>query len=416
MSSGGPFTILFSPASNVLFHVGRCAALADELAKRGHRTILAGVPRYLRDPAVAEESSRFVALPDFDPDTGMELLRSITRVPDQALVDRLVDAETVTLQKIRPDVVVTDFRPTMTISARSCGIPLVALLLSHWMPGYAADPEWVPRTYTLGLLARRLFGERIGRCIASPIFRQIIRHKTGPFRAAARARGQAAPSMLWEYLQGDLNLLSDTDLLDIPLPEATHRVGPILWTPNVALPHALLEVEEGLPVVYVTCGSTGNAELFSRIFEELADGPWQVVVSTGGQVDPPRSGLPANFIVERLVPGLAIMRIADLVVYHGGAGTFQHALREGVPGIVIATHWDQEYTGYVCEREGLGVFLTLREVLSHRGRLRDVTAQTLADRAAYRARLSSVRDDAFQTDGTKAAADHIEAFLRARAC
>ena len=83
--------------------------------------------------------------------------------------------------------------------------------------------------------------------------------------------------------------------------------------------------------------------------------------------------------------------------------------------IVIATHWDQEYTGYVCEREGLGAFLTLREVLAHRGRLRDVTAQTLADRAAYHARLLQVRDATFHTDGTKAAADHIEAFLRARA-
>ena len=415
MSRSGPFTILFSPASNVLFHVGRCTALAHELAKRGHRTILAGVPRYLRDPAVADESSRFVALPDFDPDKGMDLLRSITRVPDQSLVDALVDAEIEALREVRPDVVVTDFRPTMTISARSCGLPLVALLLSHWMPGYAADPEWIPRTYAPGLLARKLLGERIGRRISSPIFRQIIRRKTGPFRAAARARGQAAPPMLWDYLQGDLNLLSDAGLSDFPLPEATHRVGPILWAPNVALPRALLAVEEGLPVVYVTCGSTGNAELFSRIFEELADGPWQVVVSTGGQVAPPRSGLPANFIVERLVPGLAIMRIADLVVYHGGAGTFQHALREGVPGIVIATHWDQEYTGYVCEREGLGAFLTLREVLAHRGRLREVTAQTLADRAAYHARLLQVRDAAFHTDGTKVAADHIEAFLRARA-
>jgi len=415
MSRRGPFTILFSPASNVLFHVGRCVALAHELAQRGHRTILAGVPRYLRDPAVAEESSRFVMLPDFDPDTGMDLLRSITQVPDQSLVDALVDAEIEILQETRPDVVVTDFRPTMTLSARSRGIPLVALLLSHWMPGYAADPEWIPRTYALGVLARKLLGERIGRRVTSPIFRQVIRHKTRPFRAAARARGQAAPAMLWEYLQGDLNLLSDPALHELPLPEATHRVGPILWAPNVPLPRALLEVEEGVPVVYVTCGSTGNKELFARIFDELADGPWQVVVSTGGQVDPPQGGWPANFIVERLVPGLAIMRIADLVVYHGGAGTFQHALRECVPGIVIATHWDQEYTGYVCEREGLGAFLTLPEVLARRGRLRDVTTQTLADRARYRARLLRLRDEAFPMDGTKAAADHIEAYLRGRA-
>jgi UDP:flavonoid glycosyltransferase YjiC (YdhE family) len=181
------------------------------------------------------------------------------------------------------------------------------------------------------------------------------------------------------------------------------------------MPRALLEVEEGVPVVYVTCGSTGNEALFSRIFEELADGPWQVVVSTGGQIDPPSGGLPANFIVERLLPGLATMRIADLVVYHGGAGTFQHALRERVPGIVIATHWDQEYTGFVSEREGLGVFLTLRDVLGRRGHLRETTAQALTDRARYRSRLLALPEAGAYADGAKAAADRIEAHLRARA-
>ena len=56
-SAARPFTVLFAPASNVLFHVGRCAALAREFAARGHRALLAGSPRYLGDPAVAAEVS-----------------------------------------------------------------------------------------------------------------------------------------------------------------------------------------------------------------------------------------------------------------------------------------------------------------------------------------------------------------------
>ncbi len=407
-----PFTVLFAPASNVLFHVGRCAALAHELAARGHRIFLAGSPRYLGDPAVAVEGARYLPLPDFDPDTGMDLLRSILSTPDRSLLETLIDAEIETLRRLRPDAVVADFRPTLSISARACGIPLVGLLLSHWTPGYADDPEWVPRTYAVGTLARATLGERLGRRITSPIFRQVIRHKTGPFRAAARARGLEAPPTLWDYLQGDLSLVTDAGLADSPLPDTARRVGPILWGPKVELPGALLEIEEGPPILYVTCGSTGNEALFARIFEELDDGPWQVVVSTGGQIDPPRSGLPANFIVERLLPGLAMMRIADLVVYHGGAGTFQHALSQGVPGIVIATHWDQEYTGYRSEREGLGAFLTLREVLRRPGRLRAATRRMLEERPRYRSQLLRAQD-ASRADGTKAAADHIERFLRA---
>jgi UDP:flavonoid glycosyltransferase YjiC (YdhE family) len=47
MATGHERSILLAPASDILFHVGRCVVLAHELARRGHRVTLAGTPRYL---------------------------------------------------------------------------------------------------------------------------------------------------------------------------------------------------------------------------------------------------------------------------------------------------------------------------------------------------------------------------------
>jgi UDP:flavonoid glycosyltransferase YjiC (YdhE family) len=414
----GPSTILFAPASNVLFHVGRCVVLAREMARRGHRTVLAGTDRYLRDPEVVTTSeSQHVPLPDFSPEEGMDLLRSIFQVPRRAQIESFVEAELAVLQEIQPDIVVADFRPTMAISARLCGIPVASLLLSHWLPEYATKPDWVPRTYGIGELIQRLLGERLARLAAGPIFRRVIRYKSAPFRSAALARGLDAPPMLWNFLQGDLNLVTDSDALcPLALAPGCHRVGPILWEPDEPLPAVLQpeRLDPTRPVLFVNYGSTAHPDLFRATFEELRDHRSQVVLATCGQIEATDFDVPENFHVAKFLPVGKMIERSDLVVYHGGAGTFQQTLRAGVPGLVVATHWDQEHAGVTSERLGLGAFLTMRQVLRSRGRMRAAVDAILDDLPTHRERAAAMREDLRRYDGPKAAAEHLEAFLAAR--
>jgi UDP:flavonoid glycosyltransferase YjiC (YdhE family) len=400
----------------VLFHVGRSVVVAREMARRGHHTVLAGTGRYLRDPEVASTAeSRYTSLPDFSAEEGMELLRSIRRRPDRRFVEAMIEAEIELIRMLRPDLVVVDFRPTMNVSARACGVPTASLLLGHWMPEYAAKPGWVPRSYATAALAERLIGKRWTSSLADPIFRAVIRYKTHPFRAAARARGQVAPRLLWELIQGDLNLLTDVEALcPIPLPAGCHRVGPIVWEPSMRIPAWAAELDRTRPVLLVNFGSTGHPDLFRATFAEFADRPYQVMLATCGQIDPGDFEVPSNFFVEKFLPVARMMEVADLVIYHGGAGTFQQLIRAGVPGVVIATHWDQEYAGVVSRDRGLGPFLTMREVLSSPGRLRGVVDGLIADLPSYRERAQEIREELYPYDGAKAAAEHLEAFLAGR--
>jgi UDP:flavonoid glycosyltransferase YjiC (YdhE family) len=109
-----------------------------------------------------------------------------------------------------------------------------------------------------------------------------------------------------------------------------------------------------------------------------------------------------------------MMEIADLVIYHGGAGTFQQLVRAGVPGVAIATHWDQEYAGVVSRERGIGPYLTMREVLSSPGRLSGAVDALIADLSAYRERAREVREEIDPYGGAKLAAERVEAFLASR--
>jgi len=409
--SPGPRTVLFTPASNVLFHVGRCVVLARELARRGHRVVVAGSPRYLRDPAVAADLE-FEPLPDLSPEAGMELLRSILNRPDRGAIEAMIEAEISVLRRLRPDLVVADFRPTLRVSTAVCGVPLASLLLGYWLPEYANAPDFVPRTYPVVVHASRLVGERVARRLAPPAFRFVIRRKSAPLRAAARARGQHLPPLLWDFLQGDLNLVTDADELSpLPVPPGFHRVGPIVWEPEAAAPGWLAQLDRTRPVVFVNYGSTAHPDLFRRTFVELADRPWQVILATCDQIDPREFRVPANFVVEKFVPVSKVLEVADLVLYHGGAGTFHQAARAGVPGVVVATHWDQEWAGRLTEERRLGSFLTLHEVRRTPGLIAATVEGVLADLPAHRQRAALLRDALAKHDGPVAAADRIEAFL-----
>jgi UDP:flavonoid glycosyltransferase YjiC (YdhE family) len=187
-----------------------------------------------------------------------------------------------------------------------------------------------------------------------------------------------------------------------------------VWEPSKPVPVWVEELDRTQPVLLVNFGSTGHPNLFRATFAELADRPYQVMLATCGQIDVSDFEVPSNFFVERFLPVAQMMGIADLVIYHGGAGTFQQLIRAGAPGVVIATHWDQEYAGVVSRERGLGPYLTMREVLSSPGRLSGVVDGLIADLPSYRERAQGVSEALDPYDGAKEAAEHLEAFLDGR--
>ena len=412
-------TILFAPAANILFHVVRCLELAKELRLRGHRIIFVGARRYLQDPVItAGKEFEYYELPDFEAEEALGILRSIGKTPSKRFLLELIDAELEALNKLKPDLIVADFRLTIYISARVCRIPLVSLLLSVWMQQYfdRSASKVSLSTYPQLLLLKKLVGNT-GIVLLTPLLlRLIIWYKMRPFQEAAKLYGQTPRRMLWDLLVGDFTLPLDTEAWSPtrPLPQHFRRVGPILWEPDLPLPEWVKQLDHTRPVVYVCFGSTAHKDLFRTIFSEFAATSYQVIVATGGQIDPQEFHIPPNCYVDRFLPGGKIMEHADLVIYHGGAGTAYQVMKAGIPSIVIATHLDQEYQGISTEGHQVGIFLTMLEVLANPRLIVEATERIIGNLTAYQKHSKKLRDDLLRYDGPVAAADCIEDFIQER--
>lgn len=416
MAVGLKKRILIVPASNVLAHAGRCALLAGELAQRGHEIILAGSPRYLQDPQVAADSFLYYPLPEFEASEGLALLRTLHRRPPRRILQQHIQAELDLIDQTSPDAVIIDFRLTMYLSAMLRGLPRISLLGGRWLPPRAAYPYRAFRTYPHYRLVKRLVGREGADRLVPQFLKAVLWYKLAPYRTLMKQLGLPVKAHLWDLLEGELNLVLDSERLAPlnELPANFVRVGPLYWSPSGPLPEWVEEVGSDRPLVYITMGSTGHPALFQILIALFADCAFDVILTTGGQVSIEEKGLPTNIRVARFLPGEAVMRRADVVICHGGAGSIYQAISAGTPLIAIATHFEQELLGQEIEAVGAGVLLSLNEVLREPTLVMRSVKHILEDRDHYAQRMKVLRDDHARYDPLRSAADAIESFLGVR--
>jgi UDP:flavonoid glycosyltransferase YjiC (YdhE family) len=339
---------LFVAEGVTLAHVGRSIRLASILQRDGVDVELACDRRY----------ARFLTGLDFP-------IRSIRSIPSDTFLDALargrpvfstetlrayVDDDLALLETARPDVVIGDFRLSLSVSARVAGIAYVNVTNAYWSQ-YARPHFDVPSlalTRRVGLLlARALFA------IARPFAFAL---HTIPMNRVRRA--YRLPPLGWDlrrvYCDGDLTLYADIpELIPISGSPPTHRyIGPVLWSPPIEPPAWWDEAISGEPPIYVSLGSSGQAQLLPMVIEALLPLARPIVVATAGRGgNLPRS--PGLWATDFL-PGEAIADKATVVVCNGGSPTCQQALVNGVPVIGIASNLDQYLNMHYIERFGAG--------------------------------------------------------------
>jgi MGT family glycosyltransferase len=165
---------------------------------------------------------------------------------------------------------------------------------------------------------------------------------------------------------------------------------------------------DGRPLVYVSLGTTfHNAPDFYRAcFEALGGSPWQVVLSTGG-AEFDLGAAPANFLVCRFVPQLAVLEQAAVFVTHGGMNSANEALYCGVPLVVVPQRGDQHMVGARVAELGAGVAISPRQ--ADTAHLRAAVEAVLCN-PAFRERAHALGASMRAAGGYRRAADAIQAF------
>ena len=348
-STGG--TVLFVAEAVTLAHVARPVALARALAARGFDPVVAVDPRYADICPVT--GARMEPLRSIPSAQFLEALARGAPLYDLPTLRQYVEDDLALLRRVRPAVVVGDFRLSLSVSARLLGVPYINLSNAYWSP--RARPVWhVPDLPWSGWLPPAL-GDMLFRTARPLAFRLHAR------AMEALRREHALPSLGSDlrrvYTDGDLTLYADPAEL-VPLigaPSTERHLGPVPWSPEVALPAWWPQVAQAGELVYVTLGSSGSGRRLPDVVEGLSRLGVTVVVATAGATLP--ATLPANVYAAPFLPGDALARLSSLVVCNGGSPSSHQALAHGVPVLGLPGNLDQFLNMGFLERAGVGAWL-----------------------------------------------------------
>ncbi|KAF0103175.1 MAG: UDP-glucoronosyl and UDP-glucosyltransferase family protein [bacterium] len=366
----GPVILLVAEAVT-LAHFARIATLAEALHPGPWRVQVAADPRYAAlAPALAD---RLLPLRSI---SGAAFTDALTRgrpLYDEATLAAYVEDDLELLDRVRPDLVVGDFRLSLAVSAPLRGIPYAALVNAYWSP-YAELRYPVP-----DLPVTRLLGAGIGQVLFDLARPLAFALHARPLNRLRRRFGLPAlgADLRHVYTWGDQTWYADLPELipTRPLPPHHRHIGPVLWSARAPLPPWWRELPEDRPIVCVTLGSSGRADMLPAILDTLARLPVTVVAATlGQQVATP---LPDNVFLADYLPLAETLARSRLLVCNGGSLSTYQAMAAGIACIGLGSNLDQMLNMAAVRRLGCGLGL----------RAANLSA------AALRAAVLSVLDD-----------------------
>ena len=249
---------------------------------------------------------------------------------------KYVDTDLYWIDREKPDVIVGDFRLSLSVSARLRSIPYITICDAYWSPERPLTPRLPVMKFT-GFTPIKL-SEFFFRHI-SPLAFRIHARPLERLRAKYHL-----PSLGYDlrrcYTDADLRLFANFPVLfpDVIPHAGADFIGPIAWSPefmgDVVLPSG------NNPLIYVTMGSSGNPHLLEKIIPALEDLDSRIVVTTAGKKLTLKSKRSSTMVFDYL-PGSAVCQHANLVICNGGSPTTNQALSSGVPVIGIAQNMDQ---------------------------------------------------------------------------
>jgi len=324
------------------------------------------------------------------------------RIYGGSTLARYVAEDRALLSALRPALVVGDLRLSLAVAAPLARVPHACLINAYWSPRAVRDGWPMPDHPIV-----RWLGVARAQAHFPKALPLVFRHFAAPVNRLRAEHGLPELGSLPEVLtHGDHVLFPDAPGLTGVRALAPHEryLGPVLWSPEVALPPWWRELEPGRPTVYVTLGSSGRAQALPIAVEAAAALGCQVLVATAGRAK--LSGVPAHVHVADYLPGHLAARRADLVISNGGSTTSYQALAEGRPVLGIPSNLDQYLAMSAIETAGAGLHLRAGALTGEQ--VRGALERLLGD-LAFRVAAARAREEL----GRWRAADRFGAFVDA---
>lgn len=327
--------VLFMAEAVTLAHAARPYVLAKALDPAHYQVVVAQSPHYdhLFPPADFERRD----LASIPPETFLKALAAGRPLYDAATLERYIEADLALIKEVAPDLIVGDFRLSLSVSARLAGVPYATLTNIYWSP-YARQHYPIPSHPLV-----RLTGVPVAQALFRAVRPMVAAVHSRPLNRVRRRFGLTPLKPTFQAIYTDADTVFYADLPGLvetlPLPSNHAYLGPILWSPVMPLPDWWDTLPEDRPIVYVNLGSSGNSKLLPDMLKSLADLPVTVIAATLGKLPGLRRF--RNSYLADFLPGEDAAGRSRLVVCNGGSPAAYQALSAGVPAIGLPSNLDQ---------------------------------------------------------------------------
>lgn len=409
-------TILILPYTPILSHISRPLEIAKKIEKKNFRILFAG---YQTQKSKMDfiENEGFQCLPLFEPDNDT-ILNNIRQgnlnFIDSNTLSKMVDEDIRLFKQVNPDLILTDFRFSAMISTQICDIPHAAIVNAS-STEYRSVP-YIP-IFDSPLL-KSVFKKKF-----NPLLDKInLKLEMAVFDTGMNTFNRTSKRLKLPVKVSATNCLTGKDitlLADIPeyfpianQPESYHYIGPITWKPPEfsPTPQWWPSGKNKNGNIYITMGTTGEGNLFSKIYRLFRASEFTSIVTTGSQADNFKT-IPGKIYVEDYLDGEMVLETSDIVVCHGGNGTIYQALCMEKPVIGIPTLPDQAFNMRRVEALGVGIAIPMKKALKNPSIILQKVRYIMEHMNEFAPNLKKVKKSIQHFSGADMAAEIIQAYL-----
>ena len=266
---------------------------------------------------------------------------------------KYVAEELALIKEINPDLIVSDFRLTTSISSHLTNKPLLNLSNSYWSPSYTC-PFPAPEAGIFNLLPHRTteFIFNLIRPFAFKFFGKEL-NQTRKFYGL-----KLKHDFREHYTDGNF-----TAYMDLPhfvsiknLPKNHFYLGPVIWSPKMEGKKLKLKDDNN---IYISMGSSGNKSVLPIVIHSALKNKFNLVLSgvTSSEKSELLNQIPeltGRSIIEPLLNAEEILPYCKLTICHGGSSTVYQSVENGVPVLCLPKNPDQGLVSLAVSQKNIG--------------------------------------------------------------
>jgi UDP:flavonoid glycosyltransferase YjiC (YdhE family) len=356
---------LFFPYSNQLGSTVPSITLAKLLQRHGHQVVYASNGKFTQ--VLVDKGFDVVPINEI---SYLQYRRHVDQnnvdFYSESLIHHFVDVELDLIQKVKPDVIVSNNRPTIKLSAQIAQKKMVSIVIPS-LTRYYDSPYYIPENHFLNTLYP--FGDSnqlIPPSVRKFAFLKTMKHWSRHFTPVCKYYQLPVLKDYLSVYEGDVTLINQSPGLTPfkNLPSNYYFLEQTLdstfGASHAWVDHLKQDKAQGRKIVYISMGSSAlkSFPLVIHALEELLEqNPNIVLVSNHTGLSTQLKKSPRHYS-EKFIQSKEILPLADIVITHGGINTLTECLLNGKIILGIPEQGEQLWNLKYAESMGLGKVLS----------------------------------------------------------